>query len=431
MNRISGAGVMAAVCLAVPARGQMFADFQTSLGDFSVELHFQDVPRTVANFVSLAEGTQTWWDARTNRLRAGVLFYDGLTFHRVIPGGIIQCGSPRGDGTDDPGYAIPDELHKDANGQLLHRHSGPGVLSMAKRPPPHTGGSQIFITLATEATLDDVHTVFGKVAAGPGGTPTFEQGMNVVNTIANVPRNANDKPDVDVIIHHVGIRREGAAAQTFMPSAWHLPQLRGPLPISLSHLPPAGATPAKFFVKLSLPQFRAFRYLHSTDLVRWNYVFGTPIFDTALVDGEFDVTPEATGPKGFFQCSEIDYSALISQTLPPLSATASVKFKFVEPFAFELIVNRTPGGGTWTCNVDPPSGLVAFSNYGAGSGDGGLFSPTMNIVFTDLVINALAAMEPSMTFNAGSTTEGYFNASVTLFNGSQGFAGGVFTVLVP
>jgi cyclophilin family peptidyl-prolyl cis-trans isomerase len=433
MNRISGAGLAAAVCLAAHARGQMAADFQTSLGNFSIELYFQDVPRTVANFVSLADGTQTWWDARTNRLRVGVPFYDGLTFHRVIPGFMIQSGSPLGDGSDDAGYELPDEFHKDANGQLLHRHSGPGILSMANLEVPHTGGSQIFVTVSAQPGLDDVHTVFGKVSDGPGGVPTFDQGMSVVNAIANVPRNGDDKPNVDVIIQHVAIRREGAAAQAFAPSAWQLPQLR-PLPITLRYLPAAGAGSRKFSLGINLPQFSAFRYAYSADLDRWNYILGYPIFDHALVDIDFDVTPEATGPTAFFQCTQIDYSNLIAKTLPVVSENASIKFKFVSPFAFELTINRAPNGGTWTENIDPPSGLVAFSNYGAGDGDAGLFSPTMNIVFDQLgniPANALLSMLPTLTFNAGSATDGNFTTTVTLYDGSQGSAAGIFTVLTP
>ncbi len=111
-------------------------------GEFTIELFAQDAPITVDNFVKLA--------------RDG--FYDGVTFHRVIPGFMAQGGDPSGTGSGGPGYSIPDEISD-------RKHDGPGVLSMANSGP-NTGGSQFFITFGATPHLDGMHTVFGKVSEG-------------------------------------------------------------------------------------------------------------------------------------------------------------------------------------------------------------------------------------------------------------------------
>ncbi len=118
------------------------AVFTLARGKFQVELFAADAPATVDNFVRLA--------------RDG--FYDGVTFHRVIPGFMVQGGDPTGTGTGGPGYTIDDEFSS-------RRHDGPGVLSMANAGP-NTGGSQFFITLAATPHLDGAHTVFGQVVDG-------------------------------------------------------------------------------------------------------------------------------------------------------------------------------------------------------------------------------------------------------------------------
>ena len=140
---------------------------RTTLGDIRFELFRDRAPKTAANFLTL--------------LKKG--FYDGLTFHRVIPGFMIQGGCPKGDGTGGPGYTIPDEF------EPTLRHDGPGVVSMANAGP-NTGGSQFFITLAPTAWLDHRHAVFGRVRGG----------QDVVEKIAAVPRDSNDRPSTPVRI---------------------------------------------------------------------------------------------------------------------------------------------------------------------------------------------------------------------------------------
>jgi cyclophilin family peptidyl-prolyl cis-trans isomerase len=140
---------------------------QTTLGEIRAEIYEDKAPKTAGNFLTL--------------VRKG--FYNGLLFHRVIPGFMIQGGDPRGDGTGGPGYSIPDEFHPSL------RHSSSGMLSMANAGP-NTGGSQFFITLAPTSWLDGKHAIFGRVT----------KGQEVVEKIAAVPRDKRDRPRTPVKI---------------------------------------------------------------------------------------------------------------------------------------------------------------------------------------------------------------------------------------
>jgi peptidyl-prolyl cis-trans isomerase A (cyclophilin A) len=146
------------------------ATFQTTEGDFSLELFEDKAPQTTANFVKLAEQG----------------FYNGIVFHRIIDGFMIQGGCPDGKGTGGPGYTIPDEFHADL------KHDSAGILSMANAGP-NTGGSQFFITLAPANWLDGKHAVFGKIT----------QGMDVVQKVGSAPTGANDRPATDIVINGI------------------------------------------------------------------------------------------------------------------------------------------------------------------------------------------------------------------------------------
>jgi cyclophilin family peptidyl-prolyl cis-trans isomerase len=146
------------------------ATFETSMGTFKVELYNDKAPDTAGNFASLVERG----------------FYNGLVFHRVIGGFMIQGGDPKGDGTGGPGYAIKDEF-----GPGL-KHDSEGILSMANAGP-NTGGSQFFITLASTPWLDGKHAIFGKVI----------EGMEVVRAIGKVQTDSNDRPLKPVTINRI------------------------------------------------------------------------------------------------------------------------------------------------------------------------------------------------------------------------------------
>jgi len=158
------------------------AVFDTTLGTFEAELYAKECPETVWNFINLAEGRQ--------KTQKDGNFYDGVTFHRIISGFVIQGGCPLGTGTGDPGYRFKDEFHPSL------RHDSAGVLSMANAGPG-TNGSQFFVTLAATPHLDDRHSVFGKVI----------KGMEVVNKIAAVETDPRDKPVEPVVMRSVTIRR--------------------------------------------------------------------------------------------------------------------------------------------------------------------------------------------------------------------------------
>jgi peptidyl-prolyl cis-trans isomerase A (cyclophilin A) len=149
----------------------------------------KEAPQTVANFIGLAEGTKEFADPKTSQ-KTKRRFYDGLTFHRVLPDFMIQGGCPLGTGTGGPGYKFADEFHPSL------RHSGAGRLSMANAGP-NTNGSQFFITVAATPWLDKRHTIFGEVV----------EGQDVADNISKLPRDSNDRPRTPVILQHVGIER--------------------------------------------------------------------------------------------------------------------------------------------------------------------------------------------------------------------------------
>ena len=135
-----------------------YAIFETSEGNIVCRLFEKETPQTVANFIGLAEGTKEFRDAISGKAEKRP-FYDGLSFHRVIPQFMIQGGCPQGDGRGGPGYRFADEFHSSL------RHNKPGRLSMANAGPG-TNGSQFFITHVATPHLDNRHSVFGKVVKG-------------------------------------------------------------------------------------------------------------------------------------------------------------------------------------------------------------------------------------------------------------------------
>ncbi len=169
-----------------------YAVLSTSLGDIEVRLFPNHAPKTVQNFVELAEGTREWKDPRTGAMETKKL-YDGTIFHRVISGFMIQGGDPLGRGTGGPGYRFGDEFHPEL------AFNRPYLLAMANAGPG-TNGSQFFITVAATPWLTNKHTIFGEVA----------QGQDVVDAIANVKTADMDKPVDDVVLKTVTIESRPA-----------------------------------------------------------------------------------------------------------------------------------------------------------------------------------------------------------------------------
>lgn len=172
----------------------LYAKYNTTQGEFIIQLYHDKAPMTVANFVALAEGKHPQVDEKYQNKP----FYDGIIFHRVIENFMIQAGDPDATGQGGPGYQFPDEVDNDL------KHDSEGILSMANAGKD-TNGSQFFITLAPTPHLDGKHSVFGKVVTG----------QEVVNTIGVVETAQADKPLEEVVITTLEIIRKGSVAKGF------------------------------------------------------------------------------------------------------------------------------------------------------------------------------------------------------------------------
>ena len=172
----------------------LFADIETTKGHIVVKLNYKEVPTTVANFVTLAEGKNNFVKVEYK----GKPFYNGTIFHRVIDGFMIQGGDPTGTGMGDPGYRFEDEFVPSL------KHSKKGILSMANSGP-NTNGSQFFITQVPTPHLDGRHTVFGETV----------KGEEVIDAIAKAPRNGQDRPNEDIKIKNITIVANGKDAEKF------------------------------------------------------------------------------------------------------------------------------------------------------------------------------------------------------------------------
>ena len=172
----------------------VYAHFTTNHGNFIVKFFEKDAPKTVENFVGLAEGKKPWTDPRT-RQQIRRPYYRNVLFHRVIPNFMIQGGDPEGTGMGGPGYTFDDEISPN------HRHNKPGIVSMANRGP-NTNGGQFFITVAPYPSLDGKYSIFGEVV----------EGLNNVVAISKVPSTGPkgdppNRPRKDVVISNVRIER--------------------------------------------------------------------------------------------------------------------------------------------------------------------------------------------------------------------------------
>jgi peptidyl-prolyl cis-trans isomerase A (cyclophilin A) len=168
-----------------------YATLHTTKGDIKLELFEHQAPKTVRNFVGLAEGTVEWKNPATGKTSTDPL-YDGVVFHRVIPGFMVQTGDPLGRGTGGPGYQFADEFSPEKS------FDKPYLLAMANSGP-NTNGSQFFITVAATGWLNGKHSIFGEVVD--------QAGRDVVDQIVSAPTGRNDKPKDDVVIESVSVER--------------------------------------------------------------------------------------------------------------------------------------------------------------------------------------------------------------------------------
>jgi peptidyl-prolyl cis-trans isomerase A (cyclophilin A) len=185
-----------------PAREPgLYVRFETTMGNITAKLFEAEAPKNVKSFVDLAEGRKAFKDPATGQMVRRPL-YNGVTFHRVIPGFMLQTGDPTGTGAYDAGFTVPDEYTPSL------RYDRPGRLGVANIGQPNTGSCQFFITEVPTPHLNNKHTIFGQVV----------EGQDLVPKIANVPRDQNDKPRTAVKITRVVIERVGPPPAAAAPA---------------------------------------------------------------------------------------------------------------------------------------------------------------------------------------------------------------------
>lgn len=312
--------------VATLASDGIFADFTTSMGAFTVELDAVEAPRTVANFVSLAEGTRPWVDSLTGAVKVGTPYYDGVIYHRVIAGFMSQTGSRNGQGTDGPGYRFRDEISPN----LLHvRH----VISMANSGP-NTNGAQFFITDQASPHLDGLHAVFGRVVAGG----------DVVDAINAVPTDAGERPLTPVVIESISIRRVGEDAQAFDVMASDLPVVSA-LP---GQLDVTAGGPIRYHIEPAAN--RTVTQAHrSFDLASWSPVFSRNE-DRSDVDQSILNFGTATAPRAFFNISQVYYPDALPASMA--ERVLDVEFGGNQRLVFSVNADGQTGTCDYTLNSD-------------------------------------------------------------------------------
>lgn len=302
----------------------IFAEFTTSMGNFTCRLDQVLAPKTVANFIGLATGQRAWLDLPTGAVKA-IPFYNGTIFHRVIAGFVNQGGSPNGQGTDGPGFTFQDEFHP----SLLHDSFG--VLSMANSGPD-SNGSQYFITAAPQPGLNNVHSVFGRLYGG----------SNVVYAINRVVTGAADKPLTNVVVQSVVIQRIGPAAQAFDINAQGLP-----LVTNLNLEITKGATTVSLTYSNRI--YSDTRCYATSDLVNWA---ANPLGIENVAASLSSLSQSVAFPRRFFRAVQVQYTAPVYA--PRTIGGRTFTFNFTQGRTGTLVVNfNAANGGTYVDNGSP------------------------------------------------------------------------------
>jgi cyclophilin family peptidyl-prolyl cis-trans isomerase len=369
--------------VAAPAEDGLYAVFQTSRGNFTAKLEFEKVPVTVANFVGLAEGSRPWLDTTAGALRQ-TPFYNGLTFHRVIPGFMIQSGSRNGLGTDGPGYSFGDEFHPDL------AHAAAGVLSMANSGK-NSNGAGFFVTLDPTSWLDDKHSVFGRIV----------EGMDVVQAIGATGTEGGT-PVETTTIENVTIVRNGAAAEAFSP-----PQVAG-LPVLRDAKPRMKHQAGQFSLEFPRPLFHRHDVFRSANLASWAF-HAAEVDLLAPAEQSLDVTASATGKqKEFYRAVSSAYphqpASLtgVSILLELTSAPQSLRFDFTA----DQGAGKLPSYGNFYINGSGPGNINSY-----------FFANTLNALYLNIGLTGPGAYSFSFHFN--SAVGGWFTAQV--YGSTNGF----------
>ncbi|MBK1857215.1 peptidylprolyl isomerase [Cerasicoccus arenae] len=265
------------------------------MGEFTAKLFFEETNQTVANFVSLAEGTRNWVNTTDAKIQSNVPYYDGLIFHRVIAGFMNQAGARVDAQGDSPGYTIYDEMVPNDPTYTVNRA---GVLAMANTGARNSGGSQFFVTVAPATYLNQRHTVFGEIV----------DGQTVVDAINAVPvidfENRIYIPVDDVTINTVTIIREGTAAESFDANAYSQPTYGAPdIDVSIQD--------DEYFLNFDLQPNYQYLVYGSPDLEDWTYI--GPLSRTYIYYGRRDIslgTQLPGGTRGFWRATRTNYPAM-------------------------------------------------------------------------------------------------------------------------
>ncbi|MEZ5328942.1 MAG: peptidylprolyl isomerase [Verrucomicrobiales bacterium] len=410
---------LSALFCGTTAQAQIFADFETTGGNFTIEMFHQDQPMAVANFIGLADGSLTWLDQSDLKLKQGVPFYDGIKFHRVIKDFMIQGGSPNGVGTDGPGYEFIDQFARDADGALLHPHDRQGLISMANSGI-NTNGSQFFITDVPTPWLDGVHIVFGKIAAGPFGT--LEEGIAAITAMNNTPVTGNS-PITDLVINKIAIRRVGDEAMAFDVHAQRLPVLSAPPAEFLFEPSPDGSGIAE--LSYAKPELTQINVISSDDLQSWKNL-------KSAFYGETDSTTDdvsallATKDAQFFRLIQLDYSQSPHAGGPASVARGSLKLDFdANIFDIDLIIDDSGTDGTWNRPDGQGGGTLQSFQYEPRAA---AYVDRIVVNYEGLVTGSDFVFIMDIRLSFDSPTGGRFQGTT---NGSPQRIGGTFQWVAP
>ncbi len=363
----------------------IYAEFNTSMGNYTCRLEYAIAPKACANFIGLATGTRAWLDETTGITKTNAL-YNGVIFHRVISNFMNQAGSPTGTSTGGPGFVITDEFSPSL------RHDSFGVLSMANSGPD-SSGSQFFITVAARPDLNDKYSVFGKIFGG----------SNVVSAINRVATDASDRPLTNVVLNSIAIRRIGTAAQAFNIQTNGLPIVTN-LNLKIAR---SGSNISLIFSNTLYADNRVFS---STTLTNWA---GSKIGIETVNPIISSIVSPPTASKQFFRMAQIQYA---SSTFAPQNVlNRTLALTFTNTLSGVMTVSFNNSGGatyTWPPDVGTINSYVWVQN------------PYRGFLYS-LIPSTFWPMDLNLNFK--SNTNGYFTGSFYYLNIIPYSIAGTFT----
>ena len=400
-------------------QAQIYADFTVShpgitggSGTFRVRLDYDKAPRTCANFIGLATGQKAWLDTTTGKVVTGKKYYDGLTFHRLAYGFVLQGGDPRGNGSGGPGYVFQDEFHPSL------RHANKYVVSMANSGAC-SNGSQFFITLVDDhpalPNLDDKHSIFGEVVDDSilAGSRALIDGFT---NSTNFPTTGTT-PDTPITIDSVVIFGPSLPGFDIDSPALLLPKVKG-VENKVSHDPAADTYTVTWDSKAQMEYLPAYSF----DLSSWVFKTNRFILSLDLEDDYQDVVTGITTAQFFSRLIEVDYSMMTNAP----SDLAGNGRKFVIDMANSEAVTLTfdgAGGGTWSHSEGATGNLsdVLWSDGAPSSGKYPYSSPQAKFI-------PLGALAASFDIPVGSEQWHSFNFPVSFHAADNGWCDGLVVV---